>query len=109
MFERMRDLKDVRGSKGRRHRLASALTICALATLCGARGTRAIADFAGYLDQRQLRLLRAYRHPKTGRFEAPSEPTIRRMLKNVPAADFDEAIFGWMQEQERHGMFRFAR
>ncbi|MBI4025824.1 MAG: hypothetical protein HY360_12640 [Verrucomicrobia bacterium] len=29
----------------------TALTICALATLCGARGTRAISDFAGHLNQ----------------------------------------------------------
>ncbi|MDI6774610.1 MAG: DUF4338 domain-containing protein [Verrucomicrobiota bacterium] len=47
LWERLNGLHDVRRAQGRRHRLASTLTICALATLCGARGTRAIADFAG--------------------------------------------------------------
>ena len=108
LFDRMCELKDVRRNKGRRHRLASTLTICALATLCGARGTRAIADFAGYLDQRQLRLLRAYRNPKIGRFEAPSEPTIRRMLKSVPAADFDALIIDWMRACDPQPLKRLA-
>jgi hypothetical protein len=96
LWEVLNRLHDVRRSKGRRHRLAPLLTICALATLCGARGTRAIADFAGYLNRTQLRLLRAYRNPKTGAYEAPSEPTIRRVLKHVSATDFDTAVMGWM-------------
>jgi hypothetical protein len=100
LWHRMNQLVDTRRSKGRRHALASTLTICALATLCGARGTRAIADFAGYLNPTQLRLLRAYRNPKTRLYEPPSEPTIRRMLKAVPAADVDAAVIGWMAEQD---------
>jgi hypothetical protein len=100
LWERMNGLRDVRRGKGRRHRLAAVLTICALATLCGARGTRAMADFAAYLNRTQLRLLRAYRNPKTGAYEAPSEPTIRRILKRVSAAEFDAALMAWMQEQD---------
>jgi len=100
LWQRMNRLVDRRGTKGRRHALASTLTICALATLCGARGTRAITEFAEYLNQRQLRRLRAYRNPKTGKYEPPSEPTIRRLLKMVPAADVDTAVIGWMAEQD---------
>jgi len=102
LWERMNRLRDVRRTKGRRHGQASTLTICALATVCGARGTRAIADFAAYLNRTQLRLLRAYRNPKTGRYEPPSEPTIRRMLKRVPAAEFDAAVMEWMKEHDPH-------
>jgi hypothetical protein len=108
LWERLNGLPDVRRTKGRRHRLASTLTICALATLCGARGTRAIADFAGYLTRTQLRLLRAYRNPRTGAYEPPSEPTIRRMLKRVPAAAFDAAVMAWMQEQDPQPLGRVA-
>lgn len=100
LWQRMNQLVDTRRTKGKRHALASTLTICALATLCGARGTRAIAEFAEYLNQTQLRLLRAYRNPKTGRYEPPSEPTIRRLLKMVPAAEVDAAVIGWMAEQD---------
>lgn len=108
LWERLNGLPDVRRTKGRRHRLASTLTICALGTLCGARGTRAIADFAGYLTRTQLRLLRAYRNPRTGAYEPPSEPTIRRMLKRVPAAAFDAAVMAWMREQDPQPLGRVA-
>lgn len=108
LWERLNELPDVRRSKGRRHRLASVLTICVLATLCGARGTRAIADFASHLTQTQLRLVRAYRNPRTGRYEPPSEPTIRRMLKRVPAGELDAAVMAWMREQDPEGLWRVA-
>ena len=101
-------LKDVRRTKGRRHRLGSTLTICALATLCGARGTRAIAEFAEYLTQTLLRLLHAYKNPKTGRHEPPSEPTIRRVLAKVPAEEFDAAVMGWMEAHDPQALRRLA-
>lgn len=100
LWLRLNELLDKRGRKGRLHGLASTLTICALATLCGARGTRAIADFAGYLNPTQLRLLRCYYSKKRKRYEPPSEPTIRRILKLVPAAEFDQAITAWLGEQD---------
>ncbi len=100
LWEKLNELTDVRRTKGRRHRLASTLTICALATLCGARGTRAIADFAGYLTQTQLRLLRAYRNPKTMRYVPPSEGTVRRLLKSVSSAEFDAAVAEWMEQHD---------
>lgn len=108
LWERLYRLPDVRRARGRRHRIGSTLTIAALATLCGARGTRAIADFASHLNQTQLRLLRAYRHPKTGRYEPPSEPTLRRMLKRVPAADFDAAVMAWMETQDPQPLRQLA-
>ena len=67
-----------------------------------ARGTRALADFASYLNQTQLRLLRGSRNPKTEHYEPPSEPTIRRMLKNVPAAEFDARVCAWMAQKDLH-------
>jgi hypothetical protein len=80
--------------------LGSILTICALATLCGARGTRAIAEFAEYLNQTQLRLLRCYYSKKRKCHVAPSEPTIRRILALVPAAEFDQAVTAWLAQQD---------
>jgi len=100
LWQRMNRLLDIRRSKGRRHALGSTLTICALATLCGARGTRAIAEFAEYLNQTQLRLLHAYYDKARKAYVPPSEPTIRRMLKAVPAADVDAAVIGWMAERD---------
>jgi len=108
LWHRLNGLHDIRRRRGRRHLLASTLTICALATLCGARGTSAIAEFAAHLNQQQLRLLRAYLNPKTRRYEPPSEPTIRRMLRRVPAAEFDAAIMAWMADQDKDRLRRVA-
>lgn len=108
LWEQMNRLADVRRRKGRRHGQASTLTICALATLCGARGTRAIAEFAAYLNQTQLRLLRAYRNSRTGRYEPPSEPTIRRALKRVPASEFDAVVMAWMKLHDPQPLRRLA-
>ena len=100
LWERLQPLTDTRKRKGRLYGLGSILTICALATLCGARGTRAIAEFAQYLNQTQLRLLRCYYSKKRKCYVAPSEPTIRRILALVPAAQFDQAVTAWLAEQD---------
>jgi hypothetical protein len=100
LWERLQPLTDTRKRKGRLYGLGSILTICALATLCGARGTRAIAEFAEYLNQTQLRLLRCYYSKKRKCYVAPSEPTIRRILALVPAAQFDQAVTAWLAEQD---------
>jgi hypothetical protein len=100
LWERLHALTDTRKNKGQLHGLGSILTICALATLCGARGTRAIAEFAEYLNQTQRRLLRCYYSKKRKCYVAPSEPTIRRVLALVPATEFDQAVTAWLAEQD---------
>lgn len=100
LWERLNQLVDPRKRKGRLHRLAAVLTICALATLCGARGTRAIAEFAAYLNPTQLRLLRCYYSKTRPGYEPPSEPTIRRVLALVSAAAFDQVVTAWLAEQD---------
>ncbi|MEK7996781.1 MAG: ISAs1 family transposase [Planctomycetota bacterium] len=89
---------DPRSKIGRRHRLASVLAICTVATLCGARGPRAIADFAQHLNKTQRRLLGCYK--RRGEHEVPSESTIRRVLQGVPAEEFDEKVIAWMKAND---------
>lgn len=108
LWERLHKLTDKRSAKGKQHLLSSALTICALATLCGSRGTRAIADFAGHLTQPQLRLLRCYYDKKTQRYIPPSEPTIRRLLQSVSAAEFDQAVADWSESNDPTPLKRVA-
>jgi hypothetical protein len=100
LWDRLQALKDARKRKGRLYGLGAVLTIAALATLCGARGTRAIAEFAEYLTQPQLRLLRCHYCKKTHRYRAPTEPTIRRILARVDASEFDRAVTAWMAERD---------
>ena len=48
----------------------------------------AIAEWSEKLTQGQLERLRARCHPETRRYEAPSEPTIRRVLQRADAVDW---------------------
>src|SRR5450759_3585180 len=64
----------------------------AAATLAGATSFRSVADYIG--DRR---------HPRTRRFVAPSEPTIRRTVTSVDAAEADVLVGRWLAEQVRAG------
>ena len=92
LWSDLQQLADPRGRKGRLYSLGGVLTLCAAATLCGCRGTRAIADFGRHLNQKQLRMLRCYRNKRTGRYQAPSEPTIRWILTQIPASEFNRVV-----------------
>ena len=108
LWEHFRRVSDHRGAKGRRHRLANVLAICALATLCGCRGPRAIADFATYLDKTQRRLLRCWWNEKTQAYDVPSEPTIRRILRSVSAEEVERELFAWMQSHDPSALEQVA-
>lgn len=98
LHARLRALPDVRAARGKRHRLATLLTIATGAVLAGARGYTAIAEWASRLTQPQLKRLRARYNPRTERFEAPSEPTLRRMLQHINVAALEQAIGEWLFE-----------
>lgn len=108
LWDHFLTLNDPRIAKGRRHQLASVLSICTVATLCGARGPRAIAHFVANLTQTQLRLLRCHRKRESHVYEAPSESTIRRVLSRLPAGEFDEAVIAWMKANDPHPLKQIA-
>jgi predicted transposase YbfD/YdcC len=96
LYERLRRLPDCRKQRGIRHYFATVLTISLGAILSGARGYTAIAEWSEKLTQRQLERLRARRHPETRRYEAPSEPTIRRVLQKADAERVDRVLGEWL-------------
>jgi hypothetical protein len=96
-------LTDPRKPRGIRHQVAAVLTMVAAATLAGCRSIRSVADFVEDLPQDALQRLGARTHPRTGRRVAPSEPTIRRTLKQVDADEADALVGGWLIEQLRAG------
>jgi hypothetical protein len=100
LWSDLQQLVDPRGRKGRLYSLGGVLTLCAAATLCGCRGTRAIADFGHHLNQKQRRLLRCYRNKRTGCYQAPSAPTIHWILTQIPAAEFNRALTDWMSRRD---------
>jgi hypothetical protein len=93
-------LSDPRSRRGKRHKLATTLSIGAAATLAGAKGYDAMADFATGLSQPQRRHLRCYRNPRTEKYEVPSEPSIRRAFKMVDQSEFYQVLGRWLAEHD---------
>jgi len=96
LFEVLRPVPDPRQRRGLRHRKLSLLAIAVVATVCGARSLEAIAQWARQCTPRELERLRCRRNPHTARFEAPSEPTLRRFLQKVNAEAVDAVISPWL-------------
>jgi hypothetical protein len=88
-------LPDLRRTQGRRHRVGCVLACAAAAVLAGARTYADLATVAGQFSQGQLRAVRAWRNPRTGRYQPPSEATFWRVLSTVPAPGLDEALGQW--------------
>ena len=84
------DIDDPRRRQGRRHPLPVVLAIAAGATLCGARGYKAMAEWAGDLSPRARERFRC-RH-RGGRYEVPSEFVIRDVLVRVDPDQLDRAL-----------------
>jgi hypothetical protein len=96
LHRRLRALPDCRRPRRQRHRLATVLTIAIAAILAGSRGYTAIAEWAARLTQSQLKRLRGRYNPTTGRFEPPSEPTIRRILQSADVGRVDASLSDWL-------------
>ena len=76
------EVPDSRRGQGRKHRLATVLSVCALARLAGQYGPAATERFARNLDQEELRALGAWRSAE-GRWVAPSDSTVCRVLADT--------------------------
>ena len=87
------DIPDPRRAQGRRHSLPAVLAISAAAVLCGARGYKAISEWADDLGQKARARFRCrYRH---GHYEVPSRTLIRDVLTRVDPTSLDTALQRW--------------
>lgn len=94
-------LTDPRKPKGKRHQLATVLTLIALAVAAGCKGPHAIAEFAQSLNHAQRRHLRC--RPRAGtrrQCDVPGERTFRRLLKSVEAGPLKDVLVRWMGQQD---------
>lgn len=89
------EISDPRRAQGRRHRLATVLSLVAGASLCGMRGYRAISDWAKSLGKNARRRF-GCRYAK-GRYIVPSEYIIRDVLIRVDPVHLDRALQHWNQ------------
>ena len=89
----IQQVEDPRKKRGIRHEVAVVLGIAVCAVVCGARSFRAIGDWARALRKRDLERFGSRRE------EAPSEPTIRRVVQLIDAEEFDKRIGKWVMRQ----------
>lgn len=98
LMKALQPLKDPRRYKGWRHRkVTSIITIATAAMIAGNDALIDIGDFAQHLNQNELRSLGASRCRQTGRYVAPSESTIRRVLQRLDPAQLDLLVTDWLR------------
>ena len=79
--------------------VAGLVALVACATLCDIQlGPRDLAAFAAMLTDRQMKALgfRKKGHPR--RYNAPSESTFSRLLKNLDSSKLQEALLSWQNK-----------
>lgn len=91
LIEEIKKITDPRKARGIRHPFHTILGIAVCAVIFGARSYRAIADWASGLTEQNLRRFGSTRG------EAPSEPTIRRVIQRIDVEEFDREIGIWLQ------------
>jgi len=94
-------MTDPRDPHGVRHKLATCLTLVALAVAAGCKGPHAIAEFADSLNHGQRRRLRC--RPRRGRpreYDVPCERTFRRLLEKVDSQELKETLVDWMAAED---------
>ena len=85
-----------------RHGLLFLLGSAAAAVLAGAKSFVEIAEWAAEASQQVLAAL-GVRRRKDGRYRAPSESTLRRVLQILDPEAFDRAVSGWLNQRLDHG------
>jgi hypothetical protein len=100
LWQAYAQIPEFRHARGLRHPLASVLACLACAVLAGAEGLGEAAEIIAGLEQRQLRALRCYRRRSSGRYEPPSESTLRRALSGLDTERFDTVVAQWVSQHE---------
>jgi hypothetical protein len=100
-----RELTEPRKPKGKRHQLATIMTIAGLAVAAGCKNPHAIGQFAENLNHGQRRRLRC--RPRAGQprqFEVPGERTFRRLLKVVDVQELKAILVRWMAQHDERAL-----
>lgn len=99
LLEALAELPDHRKPRGIRYRnLAGLVTLASAAVLAGRRSYAAVAQWIEDVPQDLLKALGCTRSRK-GPFRSPSEPTIRRTLKDIDGEEVDRIVGAWLTKQ----------
>ena len=101
LYQALQQVPDPRGQRGRSYREAAGLLVLAIAAvLAGRKSYAAIAEWvADVVPQDLLHALGCRRDARTGRYRAPSEPTLRRVISKVDGEAVDRVLARWACEQ----------
>lgn len=99
LLEMLGRLVDPRSPQGKRHELVCVLACAVVATLAGATNFRQLGSHAADLPQSLLEKLGARWNWFDQLFDAPSEPTLRRVLQDIDAAELDRLVGAWLAER----------
>ena len=88
-------MPDFRLAQGRKHTIASVLTIVIAARLAGFETGIGAAQFARALNQTQLKALGAWFNPKAKKYEPPSKSVIYRVRENADPAAMESVLKCW--------------
>ena len=92
LYEELAAIEDFRRPQGRKHTVASTLSVYILARLANMRGPVAAAEYASKLSQRELEAIGAWKNPKTGRYVPVSKSTLHRVLSSVDPEQIEAAL-----------------
>src|SRR6266487_6689691 len=96
LLEMLGRLADPRSPQGKRHELVFVLACAVVATLAGATNYRQLASQVADLPQSLLAKLGSRWNWFRRRFGWPSEPTLRRVLQRIDAAELDRLVGAWL-------------
>jgi len=86
----LREIPDVRGRHGRRHRLDAILALACAAMLCGYRSYSAIAEWGRNYDRELVRALGFTREP-------PCAATVFHAFRRLDRADLEARLGAWAE------------
>ncbi len=95
LYAELADIPDFRRAQGRKHTVASILTMHVFAELANMKGCIATAEFARTLTQAQLKAVGAWCNPKTGHYVPVAKSTIHRVLQSIDPEALEDVVHRW--------------
>lgn len=96
LYDFFTEIDDPRRDEGKRHQMATILSLSAAAILCGMRGYKDISIWVKALGQKARSRFRCRK--RDGKYYVPSRSVIRSALVNVNPEQLDEALNAWNRQ-----------
>jgi hypothetical protein len=99
LYDFFKAIDDPRRAQGKKHQMATTLSLAAAAILCGMRGYKDISIWVQSLGDKARSRFRCRK--RAGKYEVPSRTVIRNALINVYPEQLDQALNAWNDQYGR--------